>query len=68
MKKAPTKRLTDMEWLRVFDVRCRAKRGEPLSLIDDALIRAAFAEDQERYAAMNDAIFEATKPFGSRIK
>ncbi len=57
--------LTDAEWSRVFRARCASKRGEDLSPDDRTLIERAYKEDPKRYAAMNDAIFEATKPVGS---
>ena len=57
--------VTEAEWRRVFELRCRSKRGERLAHEDIALCTAAYKADGERYAAMNDRVFEATKPFGS---
>lgn len=62
------RKLTEAEWGRVFDVRCRSKRGEALSDDDRALIGAAFASDKGRYAAMNGDVFDATVPAGSAAR
>ncbi len=61
-------RLTEAEWARVFDLRCRSKRGEMLPREEHALCVAAFEEDSKRYAALNRAVFEATAPFGAQVK
>lgn len=52
-------------WSKVFDLRCRSKRGEHLSPEHQALCAAAFKDDPKRYNAMGDKVFEATKPFGA---
>lgn len=64
-KKRP--KLTDKDWVRVFELRCLTKRtGTVLSREDSMLIRRAFAEDPERYGDLNQRVFEATKPFGAK--
>ena len=67
-KKARTRRakLTDREWDRVFQARCRSKQGQLISDDDRALLMAAFNENPERYSALGPAVFEATLPFGAR--
>lgn len=59
--------LTDTEWSQIFELRCRAKRGERLQREEQRLVEKAFKENPTRYAAMNDGIFEATKPFGTKV-
>lgn len=63
-----TRKLTDSNWRRVFDLRCRSKRGEYLSPEDRALIDAAHNEDRDRYADMDADVFNATVPFGSNAR
>jgi hypothetical protein len=58
--------LTEADWLRVFEIRCRSKRGYDLTDQDRELIARAFELDGDRYAAMNHDVFVATAPFGSR--
>ena len=60
--------LTAAEWRRVFDLRCRSKRGERISAADQALVEAAFQEDPDRYGRMEDDVFDATVPFGSAAR
>jgi hypothetical protein len=57
---------TDLDWEKVFDLRCRSKRGEHLSENDRALLSVAYVADPARYASLNNDIFTATAPFGSR--
>lgn len=57
--------MSEVEWGRVFEIRCEAKRGRRLSLEDESLARRAHAEDPGRYAAMNEDVLEETKPFGT---
>lgn len=61
-----SKKLTEAEWRRVFDLRCRCKRGEHVAPEDMKLIRRAYAEDPARYTALEADVFEATRPFGSK--
>ncbi len=60
--------LTEEEWRRVFDLRCRAKRGEHLSPENFRLVRDAYASDAARYKALDGPVFDATVPFGSAAK
>lgn len=55
-------RLSESDWARVFTLRCRTKRGERLSDEEMKLIDRAWREDDKRYAALNEAVFEATHP------
>lgn len=58
--------LTEVEWSRVFNIRCKSKRGEALTSEEAHLIARAFAQDPARYSALGPAAFEATKPVGAR--
>lgn len=62
------KKLTEEEWRRVFQLRCRAKQGQAIAKEDLALIAAAFRDDLERYSAMEVDVFNATVPFGSTVR
>jgi len=67
-KKAKHRPLTDSEWRKVFELRCRSKQGQSISDDDRALVEAAFDEDLERYTAMEPDVFDATVPFGSTAR
>lgn len=58
-------KLTEAEWSKVFELRCKGKRGEHLSDDERSLVDRAYREDPDRYAALGPKVFEATKPFGS---
>ncbi len=60
--------LTEAEWSRVFQLRCKTKRGEVLTEPERTLIQTAFESDRKRYSAMEGDIFEATVPAGSTAK
>ena len=60
--------LTEAEWRRVFDLRCKSKRGEYLSPEDRALTTRAWNEDEKRYGDMEADVFNATVPFGSTVR
>ena len=60
-------RLTEFDWLRVFDIRCASKKGSQLSPEERELLNTAFAQDRSRYTAMSTDVFRATAPFGSQI-
>jgi hypothetical protein len=64
----PRKKLTEEEWRRLFQMRCRSKQGQELSKKDRALMHAAFKEDPDRYGSMEADVFDATVPFGSNVK
>lgn len=63
-----SRKLTDADWTRVFDLRCRSKRGEYLTPEQITLCRTAWKSDPERYAKIGDDAFNATVPFGSSIR
>lgn len=65
--KAHVERVHAINWDRVFDVRCKSKRGERLTEAELELVKRAHAEDRARYAALDDRVFEATKPFGAKL-
>ncbi len=59
-------KLTERDWQRVFEIRCRSKRGEHVPDDDMRLCETAYAEDGDRYTALGPRVFEATKPVGAR--
>jgi hypothetical protein len=61
-------KLTEIEWQKVFSVRCKSKQGQLLSDDEHRLIDQAYKEDRARYAAMNRDVFNATVPFGSTVR
>lgn len=58
--------ITEEGWLLVSKLRCRSKQGERLSPQEHELCFQAWREDHDRYCDMDQQVFEATKPFGSR--
>lgn len=60
--------LTESDWAAVFRARCSSKQGQALSREQRALVDAAYAEDPERYAALEPDVFNATVPFGSAAR
>jgi len=56
--------LDEAEWAEVFKIRCRTRRGQPISEDGHRLVLAAFNDNRKRYAAMDRAVFEETRPFG----
>jgi hypothetical protein len=59
-------KLSDAEWRDVFELRCKSKSGDALSKAEQALVEAAYQEDETRYRDMEIDVFNATVPFGSR--
>jgi hypothetical protein len=55
-----------IDWNKVFELRCRSKRGERLWPEEHNLIEKAYKANPKKYGAMEKAVFEATKPFGAR--
>jgi hypothetical protein len=53
------------DWDRVFDLRCRSKRGERLSDEDLEYLEYAHEVDRDRYASLNARVFNETAPIGS---
>lgn len=60
--------LTNGDWQRVFQLRCKSKSGGALTKDEQALVDAAFTEDPARYGRLEIAIFNATVPFGSSAR
>lgn len=56
---------TEYDWSRVFDVRCRTKRGKEVTADEHDLCYRAYKEDPGRYGVLDRKVFEATKPFGA---
>ncbi len=63
---AKRKKLTEAEWSQVFRIRCRSKSGSQPSADEMKLLDRAFKEDPDRYKAMNERVFDETKPFGAK--
>jgi hypothetical protein len=60
-------KMTEEGWTKVFQLRCRSKRGEHLSQEELRLLTQAYRQDPERYSALNRQVFEETAPFGARL-
>ena len=60
------KTLNEQDWIKVFEIRCRSKRGQALSMEDCALVDDAYEIDPTRYEAMEPDVFDETVPFGSQ--
>lgn len=60
--------LTEDDWRKVFELRCRSKRGQRLSDEEQTLVDAAYRQDRKRYGALEPDIFDATVPFGSAAR
>ena len=62
------KKLTEEDWRRVFQIRCRSKQGQLITSAERKFCEKAFQEDFDRYSAMDADVFDATVPFGSNVK
>jgi hypothetical protein len=58
MSKMAALKLTKEQWRRVVTLRCRSAQGLKISKKDCRLIDAAFAEDQDRYRALEQAVVD----------
>lgn len=58
--------MTELEREKLYEIRCRAKQGATLTEDEFQFCSNMFYHHPREYAAMNDEIFQATKPFGSR--
>lgn len=58
-------KLTGGDWLKVFEIRCKSKRGIPLNIVERKLVDAAYESDKKRYSALDKDVFNATVPAGS---
>ncbi len=61
------KRDEDINWHRVFVIRCKSKSGGGLTDDERDLCNAAYKADPKRYAEMDDSVFDATVPAGSTV-
>jgi hypothetical protein len=59
--------LTESQWVDVFRLRCRAKRGERLTDEEQTLIITAWRENRKRYSDLDVRVFSETAPFGSSV-
>jgi hypothetical protein len=53
-----------IDWERVFEIRCRSKRGIPVSSDEERLVREAHASNPYKYRALESRIFDETHPAG----
>lgn len=65
MPKPKSSTLTEAEWQRVFQLRCKSKSGHTLTNAEYRLVTRAHQSDPKRYHAMEADVFNATVPFGS---
>ena len=54
-----------IDWDKVFELRCRSKRGMLITEGEQRLLDAAYKADRRRYGAMEREVFEQTRPFGA---
>ncbi len=54
------------DYERLFQLRCRSKRGEYISPDDFAFLEMCWKKWPAQYSEMRDRVFEETKPFGSK--
>jgi len=54
------------ERYRLFQIRCRAKKGEHLSKEEQKYCEAMYKKYPRIYASMSKDVFEETKPFGTK--
>lgn len=66
MTRRARRKLTEAQWRTVFDLRCRAKRGEYIRPEDQKLLEMAYHDDADRYRGLDGEVFDATKPFGAK--
>lgn len=59
--------LTEKEWERVFALRVRSKRGDPISDAEHAFLREAWELDPARYRAMDRDVFVRSAPLGGLL-
>lgn len=52
---------------KLFDIRCRSKRGAHLAPEEIRFLSECFAKWPKQYEAMGRLVFEETAPFGSRL-
>lgn len=61
-------RITEQQWHEIFLIRCRSKRGQGISAVEQKLCTRAWKEDPDRYEDVEVEVFNATVPFGSNVK
>jgi hypothetical protein len=52
---------------RLFELRCKSKRGELSASADIAFLEDCWRKWPAEYEAMNREVFMATAPFGSQV-
>jgi len=53
---------------KLFEIRCKSKRGTVLTKKETKFIQLMFEKYRDEYIDMDEEIFEETKPFGSTTK
>ena len=51
---------------RIFDLRCKCKRGEKITGKELNYCAKILEQYPEWYGSLDEAVFEATKPFGAK--
>ena len=59
--------MTEEERNKVFELRCESKSGKKITKEELAYLIKMYKKFPLEYSAMNDEVFQATKPFGSNI-
>jgi hypothetical protein len=67
-RKRRAKLLSETDWAKVFEIRCRGKQGRAVTSEEQELCQAAYKSDVERYRKMQREVFNATVPFGSSAR
>lgn len=57
--------MTEEERNKVFELRCKSKSGEKITKKELGYLMEMYKKSPLEYSAMNDQVFQATKPFGS---
>jgi hypothetical protein len=57
--------MTDEEKARLFEIKCRSKRGLHVSLEDSAFCREMYEKYPDEYGEDERRVYEETAPFGS---
>jgi hypothetical protein len=58
-------KMTLEEKRRVFDIKCRSKRGLPVTKAESRFCEKMFQLHQDEYGDDEKEVFLATKPFGA---
>jgi hypothetical protein len=59
--------MTKEEENKLFNIRCRSKRGEYVSIEENMFCKTMHMKYKDEYKLMDRKVFLATAPFGSKI-